>query len=80
MSTITITNVEPRIQKVIIAVCKALGVASYQVTNDEKKAATDLHEQKMAATRDAVHAHLRGDRTGAITFENADAARKHYGL
>ena len=70
MSTITITNVEPRIQKAIIAVCKALGVASYQVTKDEK----------MAATREAVHAHLRGDRTGAITFENADAARKHYGL
>ena len=80
MSTITITNVNPTMQKAIIAVCKALGIANYKVTKDEEKAAENaakqLHQQKMAETKTAIQSHLKGNRAGYRSFDNADDLAK----
>ena len=79
--TITIETRNKSITKAVIAFCQAMGVKSYTVSaNEAEIAAKADYENRLAETREAVDAHLRGDREGYIIVEDLNAYRKSLGL
>ena len=79
MATIIISDIEPRTQAAIIAVCKALGVKSYKITKTVGTTAS-LDPKKLAETKAAVDAHLSGNREGYVSFANTDDLNDAVGI
>ena len=79
--TITIETKNKSITKAVIAFCQALGIKNYTVSPTAAEIAAKAdYEARLAETREAVDAHLRGDREGAIMFNSAAEARQYFGL